>query len=222
VSKLVPWALQQLTSVKVSLDGNSAEHSGRLAVLMVMRVLPTYVEAVRPHVDAIMPVLLKIMTDDADDNAVEAMQLFTEMNKTYRSAVEQYVPAFLDFILELVRDFEKNSMARILESTKQDRAKDGKTLCISRESTRLLNDAPVMIVLIFQLHRRFINEYIPRFVPVVVQLLEVDSERPPCNPLEIRNLEDLGKETFSSSRGAFNEYISTQIKVRLFLCMTNV
>lgn len=219
MAKFAPWSLQQLSTVKVNFDDSSMEHAGRAAVLAIMRTtLPAFVESVRPHVDAIMPALLSVMTSDADDIAEEAMQLFTDMNKAFRAAVEQYVPAFLDYILELAKDFERVVKARI-EAGTQSRSggkssrRENKILRIARDSSRLLRDAPVMIVLIFQLHRRYINEYIPRFVPVVVQLLEVDVERPPNCPPDIKSVQDLGQEVCSVSRCVFNDYISSQIKV---------
>lgn len=214
VALFLPCALKQLEIIRINGDVTSKEHMARLAILTVLRALPAFVEAVRPHVDAIMPVILTVMREDVDDIAAEAMQLFTEMNKAFRSAVEQYVAPFLDFILEVARNFANISHSRLAAAAKGD----GKTLPMARMAFRLLNDAPVMIVLVFQLHRRFINEYIPRFVPVVMELLEVDIEQPHDLQPEIHSVNDLGNtESITPARAAYVDYISAQIKVLSFL-----
>ena len=210
VTLFLPCALRQLEIIRINGDVTSKEHMARLAILTVLRALPAFVDAVRPHVDVIMPAILTVMREDVEDIAAEAMQLFTEMNKAFRSAVEQYVSPFLDFILEVARDFENISRNRLAAAAKGD----GKILPMARMAFRLLNDAPVMIVLVFQLHRRFINEYIPRFVPAVMELLKVDMERPPSLQPEVRSINDLGNAEFiTPARAAYIDYISAQIKV---------
>lgn len=214
VNLFVPWALKQLNNVKINVDTTSNEHATRSAIISIMRTLPAFVDSVRPYLEAIMPTILGVIREDSDDIATDAMQLFTDMNKAFRSAVEHYVPSFLDFILEVARDFDNITRTRLQMANQVNAAMPGKT---ARMSFRLLHDAPVMIVLVFQLHRRFINEYIPRFVPVVISLLEVDATRPACDQPEIDSLEGItNTEATSALRGAFNDYISAQIKVIMF------
>lgn len=213
-SRLLPWAIEQLQSkIPISFKVASFEYRMRAAILSVLRLVPSFVDALRPFVDLLMPVLLSVIEHDADLVAADAMQLFTDMNKAFRAAVEAFVPPFLDFILGLATDFEGIKAARIKSALWQESNPDSETTAPpSKESFRLLHDAPVMIVLVFQLHRRFINEYIPRFVPVVVRLLQIDAERPSNILSPLQTLSEIENEPASPMRVAFGDYISAQVK----------
>ncbi len=200
-------------------------HELRSALVAILRILPSYgAELIRPLIPTLMPLALKIMTEDADDNATEAMQFFTDMNKAFRSAIESYIPQFLDFILHVASSFDRIATSRLTSSGAA--AEDEGGFLSAGSSFKLLHDAPVMIVLVFQLHRKFINEYIPRFVPVIIALLRVDVSPP------------LGGNRRSTQQGAaapsghspqienacrvsrmspFGEYISAQIKALSFM-----
>lgn len=228
-ASFIPWALGQLQSSPVSLLASSPEHQARASILSLLRQLPALVpEATKAHVEPLMHAILQAMKTDAEDNATEAMHLFTEINKAFRSLTEQYVPAFLDYVLELAQNFKAIMKERLepslSDSSTATRRNGGRAegeatelLNPADRSFRLLHESPVMIVLVFQLHRRYINEYIPRFVPVVVRLLSLDAERPEYRLPDIRSISQLASEPVCRPRGAFNDYISAQIKILSFL-----
>lgn len=217
INQFVPWAFSTLNEkVPVSTEGPGFVY--RNALIGCMRGLPAYTEALRPYIDEVIRCTLRIMAEDVDENAAEAMQLYIDMNKAYRAAVEQYVPPFLDFILEMASRFDQLAK-RVLDSAKTEEPFriGAAPHRLVRNSFRLLHDAPVMIVLVFQLHRRFINEYIPRYVPIIVKLLQFDVDRPCGGQPELSSLNEVGGEPQSPQRAIFNDFIACQIKVLSFL-----
>lgn len=217
INQFVPWALSVLNEkASVSLEGTGFAY--RNAVIGCMRGLPAYTEALRPHIDEVIRCTLRMMAEDVDENAAEAMQLYIDMNKAYRATVEQYVPPFLDFILDMAGKFDQLAKRVLDLAKKEDPFRIGAAPHrLVRNSFRLLHDAPVMIVLVFQLHRRFINEYIPRYVPVIVKLLQFDADRPCCGQPELNSLSEVGGEPQSPQRAIFSDFIACQIKVLSFL-----
>jgi transformation/transcription domain-associated protein len=153
-------------------------------------------------------IVLEIIKSDVDNIAVDAMQIFIDLNKTFRSGVEDFVPQYLDFILYLVSSFENISRKIIDDSEKG-------IYCnrYSSMSLRLLHDAPVIVVLLFQLHRKFINEYVPRLVPEIVKLLSVDIAGTNESLPPICSLEEVGDELQSPRRLAYIDFITCQVKV---------
>lgn len=204
----MPWAIKSLEEVPMSLDGLHNEfRSGLLGCIKV--VVFGYGEPLRPFLDGLVPVLLKTLQEDVDENAADSMQAFIDLNKFFRWALEQWVPIFLDFVLELMSNFA--CIARdIMEEARRGEHGTKKWACAS---FKLLHDSPVMVVLILQLHRRFINEYVGRFVPVVVQLLQSDEARPSSLLPPIQSIEQIGEEPTNPLRSAFNDFIACQIKV---------
>lgn len=207
IEAFLPWALEKLQSVQISFNAYSAEHNTRAGLLGILRIVPAYPDTARPHVEALTAAMFQVLQQDADDNAAEAMQIFMDLNKAFRAILEHHVAPFLDFILDLANSFEEITRERLADSSQTS------VLPLARRSFRLLHDAPVMIVLVFQLHRRFINEFIPKFVPVIIKVLQVDAERPTCQLPVIDSIEKLASQPVFTPRGPFNDYISAQIKV---------
>lgn len=203
----LPWALDKLQKTKISFEAEATEHKLRAGILGILRVAPAFPDITRPHVEALASTMFHILQNDADHNAAEAMQIFMDMNKAFRATLEHHVAPFLDFILELAENFKEMTSERLAEGKRKS------ILAPARRSFRLLHDAPVMIVLVFQLHRRFINEYIPKFVPVIIKVLQVDAVRPPYKLPDIESIDQLASQPVCHPRGAFNDYISAQIKV---------
>lgn len=85
-------------------------------------------------------------------------------------------------------------------------------------SFKVLIECPVMIVLLFQIHRKLISENIAKFVPQVIRTLGVAIERPPLVLNNSIGLEQvLAAENSRPLQSAYSDYISAQVKTLSFL-----
>lgn len=63
----------------------------RLDVIEIFHRFPTSSELLRPIAIDLMNVLLKVLNDDNEGNAIVAAKIFFDLHKTYRSNLETYV-----------------------------------------------------------------------------------------------------------------------------------
>lgn len=153
----------------------------------------------------LLDTLLFLIKEDIETNSADAMQIFIDINKALRSSVEEWVPCLLDFIIGLFTSFGTVIEERFAFPADQHGIiNDNLSMIPSTKSFKLLHDAPVMVVLLFQLHRRFIAEYIPQFAPLVVKAL---LQKPPT----------LASTAIEAEKALFSELIGSQVKILSFL-----
>lgn len=97
----------------------------------------------------------------------------------------------------------------------------------AKKTVRLLYETPATVVLLFQLHRKFISDYIPRFLPQIINLLLV--KIPKITSIEIESKFRLAKQARlldssqteidknNSFKNLLDDCTSTQIKTLSFL-----
>ena len=89
-------------------SANEQVFSIRGAVLDIYTLLPAYGEAVKPYLNDIMMILIKILAEDFEANGLIAMHLFMEFHKIFRGIVEPSVQPFIDLVLCLLEKFPRN------------------------------------------------------------------------------------------------------------------
>lgn len=96
----------------------------------------------------------------SSDTSILALRFIIDFHKIYRSELDDTVEDFIIFTVNYI-----NSNYDILSSSK-------KILSLNDEKNlRILIELPVVIVMIFQLHRKLINENISRFILPMMKLL---------------------------------------------------
>lgn len=165
---LIPIIVSLMNSVPPSFAVADPKHSCRLSTLRCLSRLITLEEPVKPYLNDISGIFMDCLVKDNEECALLSLHAIIDLQKTFRHLVEPMVPPFLDFVISLLDRFEQ-----IAREPRQP----GK-LCPSQNSLKIVLECPVIVVLIFQLHRRFINDYIGRFVPVVMKALAVTIEAP--------------------------------------------
>lgn len=198
----MPWALSALSSV-----GNERMADTREAVLDIFSLLPGLGEALKPYLNDVMNILIRVLADESEANTLAAMHIFMELHKVFRGSVEASVQPFIDFVLKLLESFPVNIQ------------KSSNTFACN---VKLIIECPVMVVLLFQLHRKFINDNILKFVPLIMKILET-SLAPPSFTAESGKLSDdlsiLGSAEHgrSRSRQQYCDFIQAKVKVLSFL-----
>ena len=202
LSSFMPWATAQLSSA-----GGEKTAPVREAVLDTFTLLPGLGEALKPYLNDVMSVLIRVIAEDEEANALAAMHVFMELHKVFRGAVEASVQPFIDFVLKLLESFP----AMVQKSS----ALTG--------SVKLIIECPVMVVLLFQLHRKFINDNILKFVPLIMKILEISLDPPPFTAeAEKKPADDLAllaspEHGRSRLRQQYCDFIQAKVKVLSYL-----
>jgi transformation/transcription domain-associated protein len=169
LQELIPWLVSAMTQlIPPSLDPSDQRHKCRLAVLRCVARIVSLEDPVKSHLPDICSVLMDCLAKDSEECALLTLHVIIDLQKTFRHLVEPMVPAFLDFVVGLLDRFDA-----ISKFQRHDHRQ-----CPSRSSLKVVLECPVIVVLIFQLHRRHINDYIGRFVPVVMRALAVTVPSP--------------------------------------------
>lgn len=211
LSIFVPWSFMTFSSLPAA---NETTFAVRECLLDIYTVLPTFNEAIKPYLNDIMALLIKILADDFEANGLTAMHLFMEFHKMYRGAVETSVQPFIDMVLGLLEKFPKISADLLRDSASIDTR-----LIPASRSVKIVIESPVMVVLLFQLHRRFINDNILKFVPFIIKILEISIPAPKFEA-ETKTSDDLSfinGQIQCRSRQNYCDFIQAKVKVLSFL-----
>ena len=161
-----------------------------------------------------MSTLIKILADDFEANGLTAMHLFMEFHKIFRGIVEPSVQPFIDLVLCLLEKFPEISSKLLQNNSPIDTR-----LISTAQSVKIIIESPVMVVLLFQLHRKFINENILKFVPFIIKILEISIPAPEFK-FESKPSDDLGLisgQIRCRTRQNYCDFIQAKVKVLSFL-----
>lgn len=210
VSIFIPWSV----SVFSSLTPSESVFAIREVILEIVTLLPAFGEPLKPYLNDIASLLIKILAEDFEANGLTAMHLFMEFHKVFRGAVEASVQPFIDLVLSLLENFPEISASLL----KSDAQVDTRLIPASK-SVKIIIESPVMVVLLFQLHRKFINENILKFVPFIVKILEISLPAPEYE-VESKTSDDLGLingQIKNRARQNYCDFIQAKVKVLSFL-----
>ena len=102
VALFVPWSFSVLTALAPSQEST---FEVRESVLDIYTILPGLGDPIKPYLNDLMFILIKILSEDFEANGLTAMHLFMELNKVFRGAVEASVQPFIDLVLKLLENF---------------------------------------------------------------------------------------------------------------------
>lgn len=211
LSLFIPWSITAFSSHPPS---SQDFFRIRESILDIYTTLPTFNEAIKPFLNEIMVILIQILADDFEANGLTAMHLFMEFHKMYRGAVEASVQPFIDMVLCLLEKFPE--IAKKLLSCDSS---FNTRLVPASQSVKIIIESPVMVVLLFQLHRKFINDNILKFVPFIIKILEIsiptpkfETEAKPSDDLDLIN-----GQLRCRARQNYCDFIQAKVKVLSFL-----
>lgn len=210
ISIFIPWSFTAFSSIPSS----ESTFAIREGILEIYTLLPAFGEPLKPYLNDISSVLIKILAEDFEANGLAAMHLFMEFHKVFRGTVEASVQPFIDLVLCLLEKFPEIS-ANLL---KNDSRIDTRFIPAS-QSVKIIIESPVMVVLLFQLHRKFINENILKFVPFIIKILEISIPTPEYEA-EAKASDDLNLingQIGNRARQNYCDFIQAKVKVLSFL-----
>lgn len=100
-------------------------------------------------------------------------------------------------------------------SSRRGSARGESSLLKATLSFKVLIECPVMVVLLFQIHRRLVADNINKFAPQVIQTLTVTVTQPVLPPPSTIGVESLS--WVNPLHAAYSDYISAQVKTLSFL-----
>lgn len=210
VSIFVPWSVLVFSSLSPS----ESVFAIREGILDIVTLLPAFGEPLKPYLNDIASLLIKILAEDFEANGLTAMHLFMEFHKVFRGAVEASVQPFIDLVLCLLEKFPEISTSLLKNDAQLDTS-----LIPASKSVKIIIESPVMVVLLFQLHRKFINENILKFVPFIIKILEISISAPEYE-VESKTSDDLGLingQIRNRARQNYCDFIQAKVKVLSFL-----
>lgn len=142
-------------------------------------------QALRPYAVQLLHLCTTVLATDAEENALVAIRITSELHKAYRPSLEQEAGPFLDHVAVLyshmgatcAHHFEGPGSAPPPPSS-ADAAVTGEAPAAGEEAPRVLvpasrsfrviTDAPLIVMFIFQLYPRLMTVHTPALLPAMV------------------------------------------------------
>ena len=237
---LLPVYHHLFQQVPVSFQSDSQQQRIRMALLELIQRTPFASELFRPHAHALMRLVMDVLTTDNEENAAICLRVIIEVHKSCRGIheLEEFVTPFFDFVKSMLENMEeimRNTLDNSLSSgptTRQSRHtahdsvdsmladSDGpREYAPSHQSFKVLAECPIILVLLIQIHKRFISSTVPAMVPLIIGVISLrasaQSEWINLNP-ELGPIQ-LGPAPSITARAAYADFIAAQVKIMSFL-----
>ena len=194
IHTMVPLFLHYLSKLSSPKLYDCQEHRARLLVLEIINRIPNNHEALKSHASDANSVLISVLENDNEESGLVALRIFIDLHRNYRNVLEEReVQQFLDFVLKIydkLKDtvhemFDSKNGLGLISPTQASpmpasadtpsSASDfsaisgnGKPLTRSLCSFKVLTECPIIIVILFQLYRKYVANNIPRFVEAII------------------------------------------------------
>ena len=159
-------------------DSNKIRH----VVLELLSRLP-HSDAFKPHAASVMALTMKVLAEDNEDNAVLAVKIIFELHKSFRPMLEPLAHDFLLLVVKLYSNM-KGAADRAINSSAL--ASDNCAMAVDEpaqrtagmESFRVLQECPLVVMLLFQFYPAFLMRVLPQLIPLMVSTLLMSSSSP--------------------------------------------
>jgi transformation/transcription domain-associated protein len=171
----------------------NAEHKLRNVVIEILNRLP-HSEVLRPFVQDLLKLSLRVLTQDNEDNALLAIRIVFDLLRNFRPTVEAEVQPFLDFVVTIYRNFPNTatyffdnpnanaSMSVAMPIQHLDPTVDapgtmavpgGGQLNPSARSFKIVTESPLVVMFLFQLYAKLVQTNIPYLLPLMVSAISI-------------------------------------------------
>ncbi|KAM3383848.1 hypothetical protein ACQJBY_008479 [Aegilops geniculata] len=169
----------------------NAEHKLRNVVIEILNRLP-HSEVLRPFVQDLLKLSLRVLTQDNEDNALLAIRIVFDLLRNFRPTVEAEVQPFLDFVVAIYRNFKftvkhffdnPNASANVVPPVSNqhlDPTADGPGMLAvpsggqlnpSAQSFKIVTESPLVVMFLFQLYAKLVQTNIPFLLPLMVEAI---------------------------------------------------
>lgn len=169
----------------------NAEHKLRNVVIEILNRLP-HSEVLRPFVQDLLKLSLRVLTQDNEDNALLAIRIVFDLLRNFRPTVEAEVQPFLDFVVAIYRNFKStvkhffdnpNASANVVPAVTNQHLDSigdapgmlavpgGGQLNPSAQSFKIVTESPLVVMFLFQLYAKLVQTNIPFLLPLMVDAI---------------------------------------------------
>jgi transformation/transcription domain-associated protein len=156
------------------------------------------------------------------------LKIMVDLHKSFKQLMEDFVQPFF----EIVQEAYRNTPAAVEKLFYEDAAPDkpagtpeanGETLpkmiISSMDSFKVLTECPIVIALLFQLHKKYVGSNVPALVPLIIECLTLQPEAQKQSHAEaaLKNQIFMGISPMIKNRARYSEFKALQVKVHLFL-----
>jgi len=165
-------------------------HKLRNVLLEILNRLPN-TETLRPFVKELMKLIMILLAEENEDNALICLRILIDLHKNYRPSLDPEVQGFINFVLaiyeELPKTVEKtfsevharNPHAQAggppLSPLPQEQPRRSSKLIKSIHSFKVLTECPIIVVLLFQLYPRHLQPNVRNFMPLIIKTLAIEA-----------------------------------------------
>jgi transformation/transcription domain-associated protein len=172
----------------------NAEHKLRNVVIEILNRLP-HSEVLRPFVQDLLKLSLRVLTQDNVDNALLAIRIVFDLLRNFRPTVEAEVQPFLDFVIAIYRNFPNTvtyffdnpnaNMSAAVPIQHLDPTVDapgtmavpgGGQLNPSARSFKIVTESPLVVMFLFQLYAKLVQTNIPFLLPLMVSAISIKGQ----------------------------------------------
>ena len=240
LGQLVEACGQVLHTVRPVFSADSAEHRLRNTLLEIIQRLP-FTDSLKQYAAPLLGIVMDVLQNDNEENATICLRVIIELHKNYRNVpqLEEHVQTFFDFFKSMLQLMQLNVQHLIENSDNDDMevqyqhdsgndpdsaaevlfgsGEGGRAFLKSVNSFKVLSECPIILVLLFQIYKKFINVNIPELVPLIAQVIQIrvtvqqaygDVSRPDFAP---------GPNPAIVNKSLYAEFIGAQVKIMSFL-----
>lgn len=175
LSNLLPSFFHLLRAIQPQDFGENVEHKLRNAVLEIIHRFP-FNESLKPFAQDLISLLMDVLISDNEDNAVIALKIIVDLHKNYSPLMKDYVQRFLEIVKDIYLNMPMAVKQVFVEEaqmeTKPKSKAAPKPIPKSVYSFKVLTECPIIVALLFQLHRDFVSNSVPMFVEPIINVTQ--------------------------------------------------
>ena len=104
---------------------------------------------------------------ESEENGLVILKILIDLFKNYRDQLEDMALEFMHIVLRMYEN-----LPQVVDDCLEKNVK----VSDSMHSFRVLTECPIIVVLLFQIYKQTLPEIVPRFVPLIIQTLQVNDK----------------------------------------------
>ncbi|CAG8541435.1 8605_t:CDS:10, partial [Gigaspora rosea] len=222
---LMPVLTKMLIEEQPVFDNNSEEQKLRNLYLEILHRLPQN-DSLLPYASNLLETLMELLKKENEDNApfLDIVQeMYKNMEQTVKDSFDSpgiaATPNVGTPVQPIVLVPPSSRPSSPVSDVTTNEIAPNKVLAGSLHSFKVLTECPIIVVLLFQSHRHFVNDNIGNFVPLIIKTLGLQA-RPQAEAQEaarVRGEIFVGVAPGIRDRAKYTEFIIAQVKTMSFL-----
>jgi transformation/transcription domain-associated protein len=236
---LLPVFTSILRDGQPAFTSNAVEQRLRQTILEIIYRFP-HNDDLRQHASDIMGLLLRLLRIENEENAVLCLKIIIDLYRTYKDILDEYVQPFFDIVMEMYRNMPKavedtfnqpstpaptgntpgasNMMSPRPSSPADLNEAPAKQLARGMHSFKVLTECPVIVVLLYQPHRRNMFNNTQAFIPLIMEMLSLQAKpQAEAQAAAPKGEIFVGVSPGIKNRTVYTEFIFAQVKVSRYL-----